>query len=216
MLQASTPPAVFRMTSPPRHLRIMLVDSLSERTTTVEAALTAAGHQVVARVMTGSNLAAEVERVSPDVIIVDIESPDRDTLEHMRAISREHPRPVVMFTNDDNAATIRSAVRAGVSAYVVDGLSASRVMPVLEVAIARFEEFQAIRDELEQTRSSLIERKLIEKAKGILMRQSGMDEESAYRAMRKMAMDRNLKIIDLAKTLIAAAELLESPQKSKR
>jgi two-component system, response regulator / RNA-binding antiterminator len=175
MLQTSIPHVVFCMTSTPKRLRIMLV-----------------------RVLTGSDLAAEVERLSPDLIIVDIESPDRDTLEHMRAISREHPRPVVMFTNDDNAATIRSAVRAGVSAYVVDGLSASRVLPVLEVAIARFEEFQAMRDELEQTRSSLIERKLVEKAK------------------RKMAMDRNIKIIDLAKTLIAAAELLESPPKRKR
>ena len=193
----------------------MLVDSFPERTTTVEEALNAAGHQVVARVMAGGDLAADVAAVSPDVIIIDIDSPDRDTLEHMRTISRERPRPVVMFTNDDNASTIRSAVRAGVSAYVVDGLHASRVLPVLEVAMARFEEFQAMRDELEQTRSTLAERKLVEKAKGILMRQTRMDEEAAYKAMRKMAMDRNIKIVDLARTLIAAAELLE-PQGRKR
>lgn len=203
------------MRTPAKPLRIMLVDRLPERTNTVEQALSAAGHQVVARVMAGGDLAADVAAVSPDVIIVDIDSPDRDTLEHMRTISRERPRPVVMFTNDDNASTIRSAVRAGVSAYVVDGLHASRVLPVLEVAIARFEEFQAMRDELEQTKSTLAERKLVEKAKGVLMRQTRMDEEAAYKAMRKMAMDRNIKLVDLARTLIAAAELLE-PQGRKR
>jgi response regulator NasT len=203
------------MRTPGKRLRIMLVDRLPERTNTVEQALCAAGHQVVARVMAGGDLAADVAAVSPDVIIIDIDSPDRDTLEHMRTISRERPRPVVMFTNDDNASIIRSAVRAGVSAYVVDGLHASRVLPVLEVAIARFEEFQAMRDELEQTKSTLAERKLVEKAKGILMRQTRMDEEAAYKAMRKMAMDRNIKIVDLARTLIAAAELLE-PQGRKR
>jgi response regulator NasT len=197
------------MNSTGKRLRIMLVDSFPERTTTVEEALNAAGHQVVARVMAGGDLAADVAAVSPDVIIIDIDSPDRDTLEHMRTISRERPRPVVMFTNDDNASTIRSAVRAGVSAYVVDGLHASRVLPVLEVAMARFEEFQAMRDELENTKSTLAERKLVEKAKGILMRQTRMDEEAAYRAMRKMAMDRNIKIVELARTVIAAAELLE-------
>lgn len=203
------------MRTPGKRLRIMLVDRLPERTNTVEQALCAAGHQVVARVMAGGDLAADVAAVSPDVIIIDIDSPDRDTLEHMRTISRERPRPVVMFTNDDNASIIRSAVRAGVSAYVVDGLHASRVLPVLEVAIARFEEFQAMRDELEQTKSTLAERKLVEKAKGILMRQTRMDEEAAYRAMRKMAMDRNIRIVDLARTLIAATELLE-PQGRKR
>lgn len=199
------------MAIPQKRLRIMLVDSNPERFTTLDEALTAAGHQVVARIPAGSDLAAEVASISPDVIIVDIESPDRDTLEHMRTISRERPRPVVMFTNDDNAETIRAAVRAGVSAYVVDGLQASRVMPVLEVAIARFEEFQSMREELEQTRTTLAERKLIERAKGILMRQSQLDEDTAYKAMRKMAMARNLKLADLAKSLIAASELLGTP-----
>lgn len=196
-----------------KQLRIMLVDSFPERTTTVEAALTAVGHQVVARVMAGGDLAAEVAAVSPDVIIIDIDSPNRDTLEHMRTISRECPRPVVMFTNDDDAGTIRSAVRAGVSAYVVDGLSASRVLPVLEVAMARFEAFQSMREELEQARSTLVERKLVERAKGLLMRQSSMDEETAYKAMRKIAMDRNIRIADLARTLIAASDLLASTGK---
>jgi response regulator NasT len=196
-------------------LHIMLVDSNPERTHTLEEALTAAGHRVVARIVAGADLAAEVAAVSPDVIIIDIDSPDRDTLEHMRAISRKQPRPVVMFTNDDNAETIRAAVRAGVSAYVVDGLSASRVMPVLDVAIARFEEFQAMREELEQTRATLADRKLIERAKGILMRNSQLDEEAAYKAMRKLAMDRNLRIADLARSLIAASELLGSPRGQK-
>ena len=187
----------------------MLVDTSAERTTTVEEALIAAGHQVVIRVVTGQGLAAQVTEHSPDVIIVDVDSPDRDTLEQMHTISRERPRPIVMFTNDGDADTIRSAMRAGISAYVVDGLNPGRVLPVLEVAIARFDEFQAMRDELEKTKSSLVERKLIEKAKGILMRQTRMDEEASYKAMRKMAMDRNIKLVDLARTLIAATELLD-------
>ncbi len=161
--------------------------------------------------MTGADLCAEVAAVSPDVIIIDIDSPDRDTLENMRTISRERPRPVVMFTNDNNTETIRAAVRAGVSAYVVDGLHASRVMPVMEVAIARFEKFQSMREELRQTRTTLADRKLIDRAKGILMRQLQLDEDAAYKTMRKMAMDRNLKIADLARSLIAASELMASP-----
>ncbi|MFO1436543.1 MAG: ANTAR domain-containing protein [Gammaproteobacteria bacterium] len=207
--------SVAGMSAPNKALRIMLVDSFPERTNTVEAALVAAGHHVVARVMAGGDLAAEVSAVLPDVIIIDIDSPNRDTLEHMRTISRDHPRPVVMFTNDDNAETIRSAVQAGVSAYVVDGLNANRVLPVLEVARARFEEFQAMREELEQTRATLADRKLVEKAKGLVMQKSGMDEATAYKAMRKMAMDRNIRIVDLARTILAATELLGEPAPEK-
>jgi response regulator NasT len=191
-----------------RRLRIMLVDSCPERFPLLEGALVEAGHEVVARVTTGEDLTERMTSLRPDVIVIDIDSPDRDILEHMRIIHRDRPCPIVMFTNDDNGDTIRAAVRAGVHAYVVDGLSTSRVLPILEVAIARFEEYQEMRQELERTRTALDERKIIERAKGILMRQAKLDEEAAYKAMRKMAMDRNLKMVDLAKSVIAAAELL--------
>jgi response regulator NasT len=191
-----------------RRLRVMLVDEFAERAEVLERALTAAGHQIVARRTDGGDLRDEVARVAPDMIIINLDSPDRDILEDMYAIHREQPRPIVVFTNNNDPNLIRTAVRAGVSAYVVGGLEAARVQPVLDVAIARFEQFQSLQRELDDARTALAERKIIERAKGILMKQPHMDEEAAYTAMRKMAMDRNLKLVELARSLIAAAELL--------
>lgn len=189
-------------------LRIMLVDAFPERADVLARTLSAAGHFIAARVDGSADLRAEVLRVSPDIVIIDIDSPDRDILEDMHAINREHPRPVLVFTQDDDPDLIRSAIRAGVSAYVVGNIPLERVQPVLNVAIARFEQFQALQRELEDARSALAERKIIERAKGILMKQRRMDEDAAYAAMRRMAMDRNLKLVELARSLIAAAELL--------
>lgn len=197
------------MARKPIQLNIMLVDELPERSQAMEKLLTNLGHRIVARASAGDDLTTLVNRYLPDVIIIDMDSPDRDTLEHMQTISAGHPRPIVMFTNDDDRETIHKAVKAGVTAYIVDGLQPQRVMPILETAIARFREFQSIKQELEQTRNTLEERKLVERAKGILMKQSNYDEESAYKAMRKIAMDRNMKIVDLARSIIAAAELLK-------
>ena len=191
-----------------RQLNILLVDELPERSLAMEKLLTNLGHKIVARVSAGDDLTGMVNRYLPDIIIVDMDSPDRDTLEHMQTISSDRPRPIVMFTNDDDSETIRKAVRAGVTAYVVDGLQPQRV-PILETAIARFNEFQGIRQELENTKNSLEERKLVERAKGILMKQSNYDEEAAYKAMRKIAMNRNMKLVDLARSIIAASELLK-------
>lgn len=191
-----------------RPLRVMLVDDFPERAEVLERALIASSHQIVARLGSGADLRAEVSRLAPDVVIIDLDSADRDILEDMHAINREQPRPVVMFTRDDDPALIKSAVHAGVSAYVVGGLDPQRVLPVMNVAIARFEQFQALQRELEDARTALAERKCIERAKGILMKQRRMDEEAAYAAMRKMAMDRNIKLVELARSLIAAADLL--------
>ncbi|OGT84626.1 MAG: histidine kinase [Gammaproteobacteria bacterium RIFCSPLOWO2_02_FULL_61_13] len=196
------------VTEPIRPLRLVLVDDYPERAEVLERALTASGHQIIARFGSGADLRSEVMRIAPDVIIIDVDSADRDILEGMHAINREHPRPVVMFTRDGDPALIRTAVRAGVSAYVVGGLDPERVLPVMNVAIAHFEQFQALQRELEEARTALAERKLIDRAKGILMKQRHMDEEAAYSAMRKMAMDRNLKLVELARSLIAAADLL--------
>lgn len=189
-------------------LTVLLIDDCSERVSLLEDTLTNDGYRVVAAVEPRLDLYRVFEQHQPDIVIVDIDSPDRDTLEHMRSISSSNPRPIVMFTNDDDRQTIKRAVASGVSAYVVDHLSTRRVRPVIDAAIARFEQFQQMRSELDAARSSLDERKVIEKAKGILMQRANLDEPAAYRAMQKMAMDRNTKLVDLAKSLIAASELL--------
>ena len=165
--------------------------------------------RIVARASAGDDLSKMVSRFLPDIIIVDMDSPDRDTLEQMQSIRDDRPRPIVMFTNDDDSQTIKKAVKAGVTAYIVDGLQPNRVVPIMETAIARFNEFQTIKDELDKTKNTLEERKLIERAKGIVMKQSDYDEESAYKAMQKIAMSRNMKLVELARSIIAAAELLK-------
>lgn len=190
-------------------LRVMLVDRDRARSVVLERALTDAGYLVAARVAAGEDLLRRVREVAPDVIIIDMDSPDRDTLEHMHSITREQPRPIVMFAEEDDTETISKAVRAGVSAYVVDGLSGPRVKPIVDVAIARFREFQALRRELDEVRSTLAERKLVDKAKGIIMKQRGCDEEQAYRALRKLAMDRNQRMADAARDVIGVAKLFE-------
>lgn len=175
----------------------------------LDQALREQGHEVVARISASEDMIATVERTRPDIIIIDLDSPGRDTLESMQAINRDRPRPIVMFTNDGDSSTIERAVKSGVSAYVVDGLSPERIRPILDVAMHRFREYQQLRNELEQTRMQLTDRKLIEKAKGILMKKRNLDEEEAYQNLRKMAMDRNIKLAELARSIIAAAELLE-------
>ncbi len=197
------------MTLPTESLRILLLDEQAERFPVMEAALTAAGYKVVGKVTTADNIQAAVERTRPDVIIADLDSPGRDTLESMQALNRKQPRPIVMFTNDGDRATIQLAVESGVTAYVVDGMLPERIKPILEVAMMRFHEYQKLRDELELTRLQLNERRHIEKAKGLLMKRKGLDEDKAYALLRRMAMDRHMKLAELARSIVAAAELLE-------
>lgn len=189
-------------------LRVMLVDPDPGRSAIVEQALQDAGHRVVARISDETNLAAKVCQHQPDIIIIDMESPSRDTLEQMREISRGQPKPIIMFSDKRDSHFIQEAVHAGVSAYVVDGLSRERVMPIVDVAIARFREFQALRKELVETQSKLADRKLVEKAKGLLMQRKGMNEEEAYRWLRKTAMDRNTRIAEVARLLLSLEDLL--------
>ena len=189
-------------------LRVILVDDEPARSALLAEALTAQGFAVVAVLGTGAGLPGRMAELAADVIIVDIESPDRDILEDMRRVTLEQVRPVVMFSQDGHSDTIRAAIEAGVSAYVVDGLKPERVRPVVDAAIARFSQFQDLRSELNQARASLAERKLVERAKGILMRRRGCDEDEAYRAMRKMAMDQKLRLADVAARIIDAADLL--------
>jgi response regulator NasT len=186
----------------------MLVDEKPERSSDLARALVESGCEVVARLNGCDDLRAQVAALAPDVIIVDMQSPSRDVLEDMRRLHQEQPRPVVMFVDESDADSIRAAVRAGVSAYVVDGLKSGRVRAVVEVAIARFEEFQALRSELDAARTTLADRKLVERAKGIIMRRQGIGEEDAYQLLRKTAMDRKRKLAEVARDVIAMAELL--------
>jgi len=189
-------------------LSVLLVDDDPERAAIVEPALRAAGYEVVTVVDTATEMLAQVRARRPDVIIIDRDSPDRDTLEHVCMITRDDPRPIVMFTQDQDRTLMRAALEAGVSAYVVDGLSVERVRPIVEVALARFEQWQALRRELDQAQANLAERKLIERAKGIIMKQRGCSEDEAYRALRKMAMDRGKRLVNVAEILVAAEDLL--------
>ena len=189
-------------------MKILVVDEDGERRTILREALAAAGHDVIAAHMPAVGLSRVVAELQPDVIIIDTLSPDRDTLEHIVAISQDAPRPIVMFSADDDTGKIREAVRAGVSAYVVDGLSAARVQPIIDVAVARFEELQALRAGLENARLALADRKVIERAKGLLMTRNKVSEEEAYRQMRKVAMDENLKLVQVAREIVRAARIL--------
>jgi len=188
-------------------LRILLVDQHPGRGAIIQQALADAGYTQVERVPADRALAEGVRRFGPDIIIIDMEAPGRDTLEQMREIGRDQPKPIILFSNNRDSDYIRQAVRAGVSAYIVDGLDKERVIPIVDVALARFREFEALRRELAETRDQLADRKIIEKAKGLLMKQHGLSEDKAYNVLRKAAMDRNQKIVDIARTLIAIQEL---------
>lgn len=189
--------------------RIILVDTRPERSEFLVRALAAEGINLVGCVSPEEDLLAAVNRHRPDVILIDIDSPDRDTLESLRTLQANQPRPMVLFTQDDNGKSIRDAVKAGVTAYVVDGLEGRRVRPILEAAMAHFSQFRALEEELIRTRSKLEDRKVIERAKGILMEQQGMSESQAYQAMRELAMRKNKKLSEIADGILATAELLQ-------
>lgn len=190
-------------------LRVMLVDDNAGRAAILERALTSHGYEVLRCVLAGTDLLRVVREQTPDVILIDTERPDRDVLESLHLVSRDQPRPVVMYANESDPETIREAVRAGVSAYIVNDINPDRVKPVMDVALARFHEFQALREELEKARNTLAERKVIERAKGLLMKRRGMDEEAAYHAIRKLAMDRNQRLAEVARNLLEIADLLD-------
>ena len=189
-------------------LKILLIDEIPDRARAVELALQAAGHSVVARLDDAADLAAQVDASGAEIVIVDMNSPDRDTLESLREVTREMPRPILMFVDRSDESMIAEAISAGVSAYVVDGLNPARVKSVLDVAIARFNKFQSLNDEIAKAKASLAERKVIERAKGILMREKKLGEDAAYQALRRAAMEQNKRIADVAETLVAAERLL--------
>lgn len=189
-------------------LRILVVDRHVDRARQLTDALEQAGYLVTCIVRDDVDLYREVQRIALDVIIVSMDSPCRDTLECIQSISADQPRPIVMFSNTSDEGTIHAAIRAGVSAYVVDGLQPHRLKPIMDVAIARFREHQSLQEELRQARTTLAKRKTIDRAKGILMKQRGLSEQEAYTALRKMAMSRNKKLVDIAESVIIAFNVL--------
>ncbi len=189
-------------------LRILLVDENTERAAAVRASLAADGCEVVGVLPHHGDLIAQVRSAAADVIVCDIDDPSRDTIESMRALNRDEPRPVVMFVDRSDPARIADAMSAGVAAYVIEGLAPSRVKAVIDVAIARFRGHQALKNELERAKSALSERKLVERAKGILMETRNMSEDEAYRAMRRLAMDQGKRLTDIASTVVSLAQIL--------
>lgn len=189
-------------------LKVLVIDESKGRAAAVCAGLALAGHQVAAVLASARDLAAQVAEIRPDVILIETEAPSRDTLEHLAAMERDAPRPVVVFAKESDSATIRQAIKAGVSAYVVDGLDPARLKPIIDVAIARFEEHQALKTELAEATRKLSDRKRVEKAKGILMKSRNLDEEAAYAALRRLAMDRGKNIAAVAQDVIDMAQLL--------
>lgn len=192
-------------------LRVLLVDDGAHRASLIRDELTRQGHLVVGVVEQALLIDDCVRRLQPDVVIVDAESPSRDTLENLALISERNPRPVVVFAEDASDEPMRRALRSGVSAYVIAGLQPARLLPVLQVAIARFEQEHALRRQLDEAQTRLSERKLIERAKGLLMDGVGLSEEQAYKHLRKLAMDRGQRLGEVAERIVAARDLLRPP-----
>lgn len=189
-------------------LTILVIDENPTRAAVLEDGLREAGHARVVRLDTTHELLRRIFEIDPDVILIDLESPSRDVLEQMFQVSRTVKRPVAMFVDQADTASIEAAVDAGVSAYIVDGLKKERVKSILDMTVSRFNAFDHLQRELHRARTELAERKLIERAKGILMKSRGISEEEAYALMRRTAMNEKMKLADVAQSLVTASQLL--------
>ena len=192
----------------PDKLSIVVVEPDRERAILIVDSLRAAGEYEIAVISEVTGLARLVSSRDPDVVLIDITSPSRDILEELTLASGPLERPVAMFVDRSEDSLTRAAIEAGVSAYVVDGLRPARIKPILDAAIARFHMFHRMRMELEATKRALEERKVIDRAKGLLMKARGIDEGAAYALLRKTAMDQGRKVADVAEALVTAAGLL--------
>lgn len=195
--------------SKPGDLNVLVIDENSIRASIIDVGLREAGYDNVTIIDDMNSLARRITEINPDVIVIDLENPNRDMLESIFQISRAVKRPIAMFVDKSDEASIEAAVEAGVSAYIVDGLKQERVRPILKMAISRFNAFSRLNRELEETRGELENRKLIDRAKGLLMRSRGLSEDEAYALMRRTAMNQNRKIVEIAQSLITAASLLD-------
>jgi response regulator NasT len=189
-------------------LSILIVDENRIRASIIEDGLREAGHTRVTLVQSVNEVARRITEIAPDVVVIDLENPDRDRLEHFFTLSKALQKPVAMFVDRSDTTEIQAAVEAGVSAYVVDGLKKERVKGILDMAIHRFNAFARLTRELEEARTALEDRKIVDRAKSILMKSRGLDEAGAYALLRKTAMNQNRKIVDIAQSLVTAAGLL--------
>lgn len=193
---------------PPPDLTILVIDENAIRASIIEEGLREAGHSNVTVIHEVQGVARIIETSKPDVIFIDIENPNRDMMEHLFQLTRTVERPIAMFVDRSDTASIEAAVEAGVSAYVVDGLKKERVKPILDMAVSRFNAFSRLQRELADARSALEERKVIERAKGILMKMRGLSEEDAFALLRQTAMNEKKKISEIAQSVVTAAGLL--------
>lgn len=189
-------------------LHILIIDADRIRASVIEEGLKEGGHTRVTVLTDTTQIVRRVVEIDPDVIVIDLENPSRDALEYMFQVSRAVQRPVAMFVDRSDQASIEAAIEAGVSAYVVGGLKKDRIKSILDTAVSRFRAFDRLRRDLDEARSELAERKTVERAKGILMRTRGMSEADAYALLRSTAMRQSRRIVEIAESLITAAGLL--------
>ena len=190
-------------------LRIVIVGESAARAAVLEEGLREAGFRNLARIAETTNLLARLHSIDPDVILIDLENPSRDVLQQMFQVSRAVNRPIAMFVDHSDTESIQASVDAGVSAYIVDGLKKERVKPILDTCISRFNAFARLQSEVDSAKSQLAERKLIDRAKAILMKAKNLSEEEAYALMRRAAMNENKKIAEIARSVITAAEFFK-------
>lgn len=189
-------------------LKILVIDENPVRAAILKEGLGDAGHLRIEWIADTGNLLERIAVLDPDVVLIDLENPNRDVLEQMFLVSREVKRPIAMFVDQSDTAMITASVDAGVSAYIVDGLKKERIKPILDMTISRFNAFSRLQKELSQTKEQLEERKIIDRAKAILMRQKNIAEDQAYALLRRNAMNQNKKIAEVAASVITAVELL--------
>jgi two-component system, response regulator / RNA-binding antiterminator len=192
-------------------LSIAIIDENPVRAATLEEGLREAGYLSITRIGEMTDLLTRIYALDPDVIVIDLENPSRDVLEHMFQVSRAVRRPVAMFVDQADSASIQAAIDAGVSAYVVDGLRKERIRPILDLTISRFRAFARLQGELTAAKEALEDRKIIERAKGILMKGRQLSEKEAYTLLRKTAMNQKRKLVDVAQSVVTAAQLLDEP-----
>jgi response regulator NasT len=189
--------------------KIVIVDESPIRAAILEEGLREAGFTQVVPIREMQSLLARIYAVDPDIIVIDLENPSRDVLEAMFQVSRAVKRPIAMFVDQSDSASIQASVEAGVSAYIVDGLKKERIKPILDLCVSRFNAFAKLQEELERTKSQLEDRKIIERAKGILMKVKGLTEDEAYVLLRSTAMREKKKIGEIAQSIITASEMLK-------
>jgi response regulator NasT len=203
-----TPHAIAAVPMSQTPIKVAVIDDNQVRAAILEDGLREAGVVEITVISGMANLLKRLVAIDPDVVIIDLENPSRDVLEQMFQVSRVVHRPVAMFVDQSDAAMIEAAVEAGVSAYVVDGLKKERIKAIVDMAVSRFNVFSRLQGELAAAKTELAERKLIERAKGILMKSRGLSEQEAHAALRRAAMNENKRMAEIAQSLITAAQLL--------